>query len=349
MRLSLLIIPMIILLLLVQNCKQNENTARPMTLQRDSTVVSRNLFYKVVKGYGKIDPVFSLDLHAEFEGRVSFSRAVDSFQKDQLIYRLAGPAIDLKEQQLLASLETARADFKYYDAVYQRKKTLIEKQVLPRRERDEILRGFKDAQQALKNAQKAYDYFHSMIAFKAPYAGRLTDVQVEQGTDVRKGQYLARFISRDKLKLVATFYGDPQLLRSDSTFTIQFDGNRIARAHLIYLEKVLNPHSGGHQFWAVLDSVSQSLNAGEYVHYRLLYQPHNAAAVPASALIRENSRYFVVQIKNGEYRNCQVRVGQQNHNLYEIEEGLSPGDTVLTTGAFEVFHAKLSQRLKVAD
>lgn len=330
-------------------CSKNESNGKTFSLRKDSTVVTLKTFAPQVQGYGRIVSVRSQNLIARFNGVIHLpSRTL--FQQGQTIYKLTGADIDLERKKLNTLLADAKARYDFAYAVYQRKKKLIEKKVLAPKDRDAIIYDYRSAQEDLKRAQAELNYFLQMTDYKAPYDGYLSAVAVNQNDYVQKGQTLATFQGRSKIKLIGTLYGDSAtFVKQGNTLKIVLNKKTEVSAKITFWEQTINLQSGGRTFWAEIDSVPPALKPGDYVRYTLKGPAFRAPAVPASALILEKGHYYAVICVNSQYRNAPVLPGINTRGFAEIKTGLKTGDTVLTTGAFEAFHRNLQKNLKIAD
>ena len=62
---------------------------------------------------------------------------------------------------------------------------------------------------------------------------------------------------------------------------------------------------------------------------------HNALSIkPESLLQRENEQFVFVDRGNGSFQRVNVSTGQVSEEWVEVTSGLSPGQSVVTKGAF---------------
>jgi len=349
MRPARIIISLLGFCLLLWGCAKKETEKQAFVLKKDSTRVQLREFCPQVQGYGRVEPAHSENLIARYSGNIHL-QSQTFYHRGQIIYRLTGPDIALEQKRLNGLLIDAQANYDYMSAVYQRKKTLIEKKVLAPKDRDAILFNYRTAQEDLKQAQAQLDYFLAMTRFQAPYDGFLSDLSVNQNDYVQKGQILARFIDRSRLKLIGTLYSDSlSFIAQGRSLRVVLNGKIETAAHIVFLEMNISAQSGGHTFWANLDSVASAIKPGDYVHYVLKGTAYQAPAIPESALVLEKEHYYVVLCDSGAYRNVPVVAGQNADGYVEIKKGLMAGDIVLTRGAFETFHRNLQKTLIIED
>ncbi len=305
------------------------------------------VFYEEVKGFGTIQAIHALDLEAKFDGIVHFENLKGRIEKGTVLYTMGGPEIKLKKDNLQKALANAQTQYHYFKQYYEAQKTLIKKDYLSKIDFEKAVRDFDNAQNNLNNAQYALDYFMSMTRYKAPFSGYLDDLQVQQGEDAVVEQLLGTFQDDDHVKLIAPFYGNPREL-AGKKISIEIN-DKVYKGKLIYLEKGINPSTGGHTLWVALQDTAHELKSGSYVSFSFLTNKHKSVAVPEAAIIRQQNNYFVMEIINKKYKKIAVKTGLERNGLIEIKEGLKRGTVVLTKGAFEVFYGNIRKSMKVAD
>jgi multidrug efflux pump subunit AcrA (membrane-fusion protein) len=68
----------------------------------------------------------------------------------------------------------------------------------------------------------------------------------------------------------------------------------------------------------------------------LVRTAHNAASVPASAVVRDGSVDTVWLVANGRAEQREVKLGAQGEDVVQVLEGLEIGDHVVVRGADQV-------------
>lgn len=337
----------LLLLGLMTSCHNQLTDQKQAYVKVDTTKAVVSTFYNEIKGFGTIRSIKALDLEAKFDGIVHFENLKGRIKKGVVLYTMSGPEIDLKKENLEKALANAKTQSRYFKQYYAAKKVLAEKAYLSRIEFEKVTSDLQDAQNNLNKAQYALDYFLSMIRYKAPFDGYLDDLQVPQGEDAVVGQLLGTFQDDDHIKLVAPFYGNPNYLAAKK-ITVEI-GGKTFEGKVIYIEKAVNPATGGHTLWVALQDPAHQLKSGSYVSFSFLTNKHKSVAVPEAAIIRQEDKFFVMGLINKHYRKISVIPGQKRNGLTEIKKGLKKGTVVLTKGAFEIFYGNLRKSMKVAD
>jgi len=338
----------IFLLVLLVSCQNQGTRQKVKAYVKTATVKAVNtVFYQEIKGFGTIQATDALDIEAKFDGIVHFKNLKGRIKKGAIIYTLTGHEIELKRETLQKALAVAQTQYRYFKQYYEAKKELAEKAYLSRIEFEKVISDLQNARNNLNQAQYELDYFLTMTRYKAPFDGYLDYLQVPQGEDAVAGQVLGTFQDDDHIKLIAPFYGNPGELPLQK-ISIKIN-DRIYRGKLMYIEKAVNPSTGGHTLWIVLQDPAHHLKSGNYVSFSFLTNKHESVAVPKASLIRQQNNYFVMEVKNGKYKKVPVKPGLERNGLVEIKEGLKKGAVVLTKGAFEIFYGNIRESMKVAD
>jgi len=331
---------------LLSGCEGNEVKNYAVQLKIDSAKVESREFNNEVDGYGKIEPVESVVLDAKYDGIIEFNYKVGLINKGNLVYSLTGPEISNLELQFKKDLDLANSDFKYFQSVFNRKQELARHKYISQEVFDKYKYDYNQAKLKFEKANQNLDYFLSMIKFKAPFSGYLTDILVPQGAEVKAGQRLAEFQNLNKLKLVSNlFVNITDLIKSKFSLEIN---DKITTGKILYYENSINPKTGGHLIWIELNSAN-NVKPGDYVSYKFLYNLHFSAAVPQKAIIIDKGKYFVVLSLNGKYEKQEVTIGKNRNGWTEITSGIKTGDIVLTTGAFEIYYGEINKTMNVGD
>ena len=333
-------------------CRRTGTPPAPVRLRARTTRVKMARFYRTFGGYGQVLPVRSTLLTAHFSGRIHLHLAGGSFyRRGEVIYELGGPEVERERRTLWAGLETARARLQLSRAALRRRRRLKQEQFVSTEEWNRLQTDVRTDSAALEQARSRCRYFEAMVRFRAPYAGILQDLQVNEGDYVAAGQMIGRFWERGRLKLAGTFYGETGLLKDlfQKEIRVILGGRTAVRGRLTYLEAAPDPGTGGQDFWIELRSRPASLRPGRFVRFRLEYGPFRAPAVPDSALILEKGRcYLVVRGRNG-WTNQPVRAGVRQGGLRQLIKGPPPGTEIACSNVFELFYRNLGRHFRAED
>ncbi len=335
---------------LLLNCSEKQPAETKTTLSIQTARVTQAEFYHTYTGYGTITAWQTRDLVARFDGVIHLTLRKNAFYKSgDVIYSLSGPDIQQKRMDLQVNLQAAVVQVGVLQKKYERGKALQKQNLLSAENWQQLQAELALAKQSLQKAKSDWDFFKKMTQYRAPYDGILTDLAISQGDYVQAGTRVAKFLSASPVKLIARYFGDQALLRRNRSLRILLNDSLRTTGRIVYKSEAVSSTTGGHSIWIELDSLKRGLFPETVVKFQLQFDPRRAPAVPEGALVREESRYFVVVQKKGVFKNQPVTIGRQNGTLRELLKGPPLGTRVVTTGVFEYFYRNLGKKMGVKD
>lgn len=118
--------------------------------------------------------------------------------------------------------------------------------------------------------------------------------------------------------------------------------NKIFDAKISYIDPILNTQTRTVNVRAVLDNKDKLLKPGMFIKMQLEGRSNNdtpSLIVPKSAVLWTGKRslvYIKPEAEKPIFEMREVLLGKETGNGYEIDSGLSPGDIIVTSGAFTV-------------
>lgn len=112
------------------------------------------------------------------------------------------------------------------------------------------------------------------------------------------------------------------------------DKTKIATGKLLTIDNVIDPSTGTNKLKAVFENTERLLWPNQFVNMRLLLDiKKNATTVPVAALQTGNQGQFVFVVKPDKTVEVrQVKVGFTEANTAAVDQGLQPGELVVTDG-----------------
>ena len=340
----------LLLLVAALRCGAKQEAPKEIHLPVQTARVTEGVFYRTYNGYGMLQSSQTMDLVARFDGIIHLNlKRKDRYKKGEWIYLLSGPAIERKRTELQASLKMAETQFQLAKKKLQRRASLRKQEFLSKENWQELQRDFDLAKQAFQKTKSNWKFFRTMTYYCAPYDGILSRLTVLQDDYVQAGTPVAQFLGASRLKLVVHYFGDLTFLKRSPQMVVFLNDSLKVTGQVIFQSHAVEAGTGGHQLWIGLDSLKSELVPGMFVKFRLQFDGHRAPAVPEEALVREGSRYFVVVMKNGVYKNQPVKIGKRNGTFRELLQGPPVGTRIVTTSAFEYFYKNLQKIMHMKD
>ena len=176
------------------------------------------------------------------------------------------------------------------------------------------------------------------LVLKAPVTGQLTSLNAEIGESKSKGERLGQVDVLDGFKLlipVDEYYLSRVSIGQRGTFT--FDGN----LHELVVSKVYPEVING-RFEVDMEFISEEpegIRRGQSQHIRLeLGDPSEGTLLARGGFFQKTGGQWVYLVDESEKLAVKqpIKLGRQNSEVFEVLEGLKPGDKVITS-SYESF------------
>ncbi|MEJ2050461.1 MAG: efflux RND transporter periplasmic adaptor subunit [Calditrichota bacterium] len=330
--------------------RQSSSSTTSNPLHRDSARVEIRTFTSKMTGIGQILPEQSTQLTARFAGdfRLLYPGKT-RYRQGDLIFQLSGPEVEYQRSVYLKDLESARADSEYYHQLRERQKQLYQKNFISPEQWQQLERSYRQAIATIHKADHSLKYFNAMTNFQAPFTGTLSDVRVPESGHLDAGTTIASFLNPDRIKLVMPWYDDTPLPSIGDTLSVLLEDSIRISSRITFTDVAAEPATGSREVWASLRQRPPEIPPETWVHYSLVLKTFQAPAVPATAIVRDKGKSWVLRAQHGRYQVQQVTTGNTIAGWIAIPQGIQPGETVLTNGAYEVYHQLSTLKFKVQD
>ncbi|KRA03000.1 MAG: MdtA/MuxA family multidrug efflux RND transporter periplasmic adaptor subunit [Achromobacter sp.] len=245
------------------------------------------------------------------------------------------------QMQNLAQLENARRDLQRYQALF-KQDSIARQQVDTQAALVRQYEGTVKSDQAnVDNAKLQLDY----ARITAPISGRLGLRQVDRGNLVSSSDTngLVVITQTQPISVVFTL-PETQLpevraeLAAGKTLTVdaydRADTRRIATGKLETLDNQIDVATGTLKLKARFDNADDALFPNQFVNVRLhVLTRKDVTAIPTAAVQQGSAGAFVFLVQDDNTIAVrQVKLGAINSGMVAVNEGLKPGDRVVTEG-----------------
>ncbi|HKP56076.1 MAG TPA: efflux RND transporter periplasmic adaptor subunit [Polyangiales bacterium] len=213
------------------------------------------------------------------------------------------------------------------------------------------LLGLSDAQlEKIANGGAAVD----TIPIESPASGFVIEKDVVEGAAVQAGMRLFRIAAIDKVWVEADVYEQDLAhvrVGQRAKVTLDYLPGRSYEAKVAYTYPYLESDARTGRIRIELANKGHELRPGMYAQVELASDIGSRIQVPASAVVYTGPRRLVfVDLGEGRFKPQEVRVGGEADGMYEVLEGLAPGDKVVTSGMFLIAaEARISSAAKYWD
>ncbi len=171
------------------------------------------------------------------------------------------------------------------------------------------------------------------LIIKAPISGQLSGLNSELGELIIESSQIAQIDDLTNFKIrvrIDEFYISRIFTQQEGSF------NFAGKTYSLYIKKIYPQVTNG-TFEADMlfkGAVPEGIKRGQTVSVKLQLSAEQEALLIARGSFYQTTGgnwIYVVDPSGNIARRRQIRVGQQNPNSYEILEGLSPGEIVITS------------------
>lgn len=190
----------------------------------------------------------------------------------------------------------------------------------------------------------------NQFLLRAPIAGVVAASHATPGASVQEGEALFRIVSTDPVHVVASVpEAEVPRVRQLVGGELELIGESkpLLLGRIVSVSRVVDPQSRTLPVIFEVRNAATRLAVGQSVSVRLFTSTvAKAPAIPETALVDDAGRPVVfVQVAGESFVRRPVRLGAREGGYAHILEGVSPGERVVTRGAYQVRLAALSTQI----
>jgi RND family efflux transporter MFP subunit len=315
---------------------------------------------------GTFEALASVEIIPEITGRLeklrlpngTFIDVGTSVQADEIIAVIEHSALVAAAQQAEAALVTAKASSEtarviLVDAEREKKRMegLLGSGAIPEQQYDAACTAYdrakaglelakanvKQAEAALANAKITLD----KATIEAPITAVVSDRYVDEGDMVGPTTALIKIVDIKTLKVLGGV-GErylPQLVPGETAVHIKTDAypQDVFEGTVFRIGVAIDPATRTGQVEIRVPNSNMRLKPGMFARMTIVLQEReNVVVVPDSALIREQDKVYVFVANAGKAHRREVKLGLLQSEYYEVLEGLSEGELVVTRGRKQI-------------
>jgi RND family efflux transporter MFP subunit len=180
------------------------------------------------------------------------------------------------------------------------------------------------------------------FALPAPIAGRLAEVMATLGASYDEGAPLFRIVRTDRVELeVQVQATDVAIARQATGLALEIPGLQQAlglEPHHVHDSGVIDASTRALSLQMEIENPGEQLLVGQ-AGTAVLYtrDRRRMPAVPSAAVLMEAGRpYVFVQVGGERFARRFVEIASRDGGLVGVKSGVTPGERVVTRGAYEV-------------
>jgi len=293
-------------------------------------VIKSELLNNVVKTTGSIRANEEVELHSEVSGKIIqlFIREGESVRQGTLLLRL-------NDDDLTAQLSKLENQKKLAQGIEDRQRRLLAREAISQQEYDISLSNVQSYEADIQNVRAQI----AKTVLKAPFDGTIGLRSVSLGSYISPASPIATLTSTSPAKIdfsVPAKYASAVRRGSRVQFTVE-DSEKIFTGTVYAVDPKIDPQTRTLQLRATSPNPGGVLIPGAFAKIDLvLSSKPRAILVPTEAILPDLSGQRVFLVKNGKSVSQKVELGLRGDREVEVVRGLSPGDTLITTGIQQV-------------
>ncbi|AKH42866.1 membrane fusion protein (multidrug efflux system) [Altererythrobacter atlanticus] len=340
---------------LLASCGEEPQADAPRPLEVETVVIQYEEVPNAIELPGRVEPVREAEVRARVTGIVQrrLYQEGTNVSEGQPLFLIDPSELRASYAQTEASLERARATAANADAVVERYRPLVEENAISRQEYDAAIAASREARANVAQIEAELRSASLQLGYttvRAPISGRVSRAQVTEGALVSQpeGTLMTR-IEQMSPVYVSFSQSASEMLRIRrglDTGEIQVtegepvevwlkfaDGTEYPIPGVLdFLDQSVDPTTGTVQLRAEFPNPESLLLPGEFVRARILAgRIAKGISIPQEAVtVGENGGSVYVISRDGTAEVRQVALGAMTGGNWLIEDGLRPGDVLIT-------------------
>lgn len=330
--------PILFIMLITAACseapEQTSGEDRVKTVNVVSQEITTGNFSSYVRVVGTVETSDDINISAEVSGRVVRYdvREGDRVKKGALIMKVDDSKLQQEKARLEAATSQARENYERLRKVYEEDGIGSELDYLNAKY------AYVQNNSALESIQVDLDN----TRITAPFNGLVEDKMVNVGEMVSPGMPVLRLIGTDNFKIMAGVparYADA--VKEGDTVEVWFDTQMsdTLKGVIRYTGSSINPQNRTFDVEIELDGLSDDFKVDMIGNLRLQTFSQRDVVIVSEEFVYSKNDGYVVYVEdtdengNTVAREVPVQLGRSYKSDVIIEEGLKPGDRLLTIGS----------------
>ena len=185
----------------------------------------------------------------------------------------------------------------------------------------------------------------------APISGYITSLHKIVGNAVNSGEIITSIVDLKNMLIKIEVFGNKAELVKTGQIAMILHNHKKFEGKVVSISPIINPQNGGRTVGIkIVQPQPPKLFPGEFVKTEIIVEKHNnVVSVPQDAVLNDNGKKIVL-VKTGKgYKKTKISTGLKEKGYVEIVSGLKGNETVITTGAYEIFNKDINKKIKIED
>jgi membrane fusion protein, multidrug efflux system len=292
----------------------------------DAFVVTPSLLVSEITVTGSLAAYNDVDLKNEVAGRV----VKVNLQEGKFV-RKGTLLVKLYDDDLQATLRKLRSQLAIQRRIYKRQTELIKVNGISQNDYEQTLLQVKTINADIAEEKALI----RKTEVRAPFDGTIGLRDISVGAVVSSSTLLATIRTNHKIKLdfyVPEKYSSEVVNGMKVNFTM-YNGNKLYDATVVATEHGIDDTTRNLKVRALITNYSKELVPGAFANVILKFGENpKALMIPTQAIIPQEGDKTVIVARNRKAHFVSIKTGIRKSSRIEVTEGLSSGDTIMSTG-----------------
>lgn len=308
--------------------KSNEEAKSMEQIQSEEGIpvkvetVAYKPFQKYLSFYSKITGIKEATKGAMTGGKIDNINAKvgDYVKEDQVIVEFDVDNPALQYEQAKTSYENAEKN-------YERQKTLLEAG-------ETSQASFDGAETQYLVSKRNFESLKQMLFVESPLEGRLVEVAVNAGDDVKKDTRLFTVAQTNIMRAKIWVSEKEIVLIKKGMKAVANYNDREYPGRITDVSLGIDPTRQSFYVEAEFNNSKNTLMNGVTAEIKVLvYENPKAIVIPRNLLMKDENGYYLFTENNGKAVKVYAENGHESGIYYELSKGLKPGDRLIVKGA----------------
>ncbi|SMG11455.1 RND family efflux transporter, MFP subunit [Marivirga sericea] len=295
-----------------------------------SATIAKSDFKHKIQVQGEVASRKNITMGAETMGRVMQINVTpgDMVKRNQLLVKMDASTTENSIKELKTALDLA-------STIYKKQKNLWEQEIGTEVQYLEAKNRKETLERQLATAQSQLN----MAYLKAPFNGRINDVNVNMGEMVQPGMPVLSMVSQEEMYLKAAVSEEyiNDFSQGDSVEVYLPSIKKSFSTVVSSVSYVINPANRTFQLEVKVNEFLENLKPNQFARLTLVdYENENAIVVPSEVVQQDNVGDFIylVKTKDNQKKAEKVRIerGKTFNGKTEILKGIEAGDVIISQG-----------------
>ncbi|MFP7654778.1 efflux RND transporter periplasmic adaptor subunit [Chryseobacterium proteolyticum] len=347
--------------------EQSENTTPYITkgdtiiLQKNTPILSKLVLHKVQEeeynpnlltvGTVKAIPNTYAEVASPFAGRI-----LKSYVKLGQKVNSGSPLFSISSRDYLAAQKEyrdAQQEYRQAELNLKRQQDLLHHGVGIRRETEEAATEFQIKKTALDNASGALQIFkngknmspNTPLVVVSPIQGEVVTNNIVMGQYLKEdAPPIAVIAELSKVWIAGQVKEkDIRFLQNLTSVEINISAlpDKKIMGKIYHINEIVNEETRSVEVLVECENDDRLLKPGMFVNVKFINTAEKKVFVPAKAVLQFNDKnYVLVQTSRNQYVKRYVETGITENDKIQVLNGLKPGETIISEGAFYLLDAK---------